>query len=719
MTHTATMNRIDFLPSNLIQEATSSHILAQTRWSIGNDWIVTRQIMPGSRNFDARYPTRLCYPKWIQWNNKRYNYDAQRSLARVGIDDGDENAATTTTTTATKPSVASSDVFQIKGAWGMILFYSNQNYSQTLALKISHLHPRQMIEEETAEGLRKMVRVPEGASYADLYMLPLSYQNGQGLLLDKEQLSFSALPDIQIDPKSQPPQPLQRSLVYSLCEAMDFDLYAGICVPYHDIVQSSKSALSASSSLSRMVEARIEHVRVWKKLLLRKMIKSVYYLHRCGYVHCDIKLENFLIRHSEDSTREPPRIKLCDFDTVVRPGHSSTFHDLMGTPTCYSPERLLDYQLRMEVHEKRMKETSAEMRRLKRMCTDQKDPSNMKAIANYKAALKTCRSAQSAQYLPWQMGDDIYAFGLVMMTVLTERLCDTHTFHFPNFDDVRNNVRLRLKKSSVKWMCAFPDETIDSMTQTICDMLAPDPKRRILVPRYERKVTAICSASSSSLCVVVSSASATDTATVTSSSSFATTLNRPNGQQVQQIRQTQQMQQTQQTQQTSRKRPFNCIFEENNQHNDQRDSSKNNNDKQNTTTKSRIAASIDDSHVPPPLKLRRLNLFPSLDEHIEEQRKKSVSLSLSQSQEQVQIPMSSTIQQASVKHIDDHDKEANTVHHARAAVICPPAHENTEYSQSTMPDAPSFKADDTLLWQSGQHYMIAADDEDLSKDSEH
>ncbi|XP_057787180.1 mitogen-activated protein kinase kinase kinase 20-like [Salvia miltiorrhiza] len=68
-------------------------------------------------------------------------------------------------------------------------------------------------------------------------------------------------------------------------------------------------------------------VRRYTKALLR----GLHYIHKFGYVHCDVKLQNILL--SSDGS-----VKIADFGLAKRAGGAAAGGELRGTPMYMSPE---------------------------------------------------------------------------------------------------------------------------------------------------------------------------------------------------------------------------------------------------------------------------------------------------------------------------------------------------------------------------------------------
>lgn len=466
-------------------------------WSVDASWMVTQQSLAGWTQFSATHPTRLIFPRWIQWHKQTYHFNEARSLARVGCDDPDEQTGEKIT-------------FQIRGAWGVVIFYTcNNAHPRTLALKVTHRQRRQVIENRLQSALRHALRDPTLVTYADLFLIPLAIQYGDGLVADGPGTpQFSLRPSFLLDQRTRLPQ--RRPLAFILCEAMDMDLFASCCVP----LRQMQVSLGGNLETERLMASRMDRLRPWKKHIVRQFIKSVRFLHKRNWVHCDIKLENILIAaHGEHQSEAiPPRIKLCDFDTISRPGRTYPFEDCKGTLDCYSPERHRDYMTLMSLQRQltrvRREYKLAQQRYASTASTQEHTLGQQQQyhqqqqqqavtfiqtlqqdVERLKVQVSALKHQERAVYkqpsLAWQFSDDIWSAALVLLAILTERTWGHEDMKHGKF--LREYIHSHLQSSGPKWMEAFPNETVDSVTNTIMDMCHIDPSKRILVPTWERQ----------------------------------------------------------------------------------------------------------------------------------------------------------------------------------------------------------------------------------------
>jgi serine/threonine protein kinase len=69
------------------------------------------------------------------------------------------------------------------------------------------------------------------------------------------------------------------------------------------------------------------------RIVFKQMVKGLQYLHRCGILHNDVKLENFLIGSN--------KVKICDYGLARRLETDAFDEDFVGTPYFMAPEVLM------------------------------------------------------------------------------------------------------------------------------------------------------------------------------------------------------------------------------------------------------------------------------------------------------------------------------------------------------------------------------------------
>ena len=92
-------------------------------------------------------------------------------------------------------------------------------------------------------------------------------------------------------------------------------------------------------------EAQHVHEEALGALMLRQMLSAVRYLHQMDVVHCDIKLENWLLEAPcPPVSGTAPVLKLIDFGLSrhVDPTHRRTIHEACGTIFYVAPEVLTE-----------------------------------------------------------------------------------------------------------------------------------------------------------------------------------------------------------------------------------------------------------------------------------------------------------------------------------------------------------------------------------------
>jgi len=98
--------------------------------------------------------------------------------------------------------------------------------------------------------------------------------------------------------------------------------------------------------LNELYRNRLENEETFTETEVRKIVTSlasaIWYLHKYGIVHRDVKLENILVGQNPKDPNDKLFIKLTDFGLSVLKGtgHDSMFHTFCGTLIYMAPEIL-------------------------------------------------------------------------------------------------------------------------------------------------------------------------------------------------------------------------------------------------------------------------------------------------------------------------------------------------------------------------------------------
>lgn len=91
-----------------------------------------------------------------------------------------------------------------------------------------------------------------------------------------------------------------------------------------------------SDNLKSLLNRRSEALRIHGEDILREAARGLAQVHRCNYLHLDVKPENFLV---DTRDRLNPSVKLTDFDLACSPAQGRSTRP-MGTPAYMAPEQI-------------------------------------------------------------------------------------------------------------------------------------------------------------------------------------------------------------------------------------------------------------------------------------------------------------------------------------------------------------------------------------------
>jgi serine/threonine protein kinase len=340
----------------LISSLFKKDLISQKKTIHIEAWNISEESLPGLYHKNGEIPTRLAFPKCIQWKNQIYNYN--QSLSQ-------KHKSEITQSKAFRLEYKIKRIFPNQGAWSVILFYStplsNHNMPRNLVLKISNKGERQNHEIEIQRHLKHLL--PNSLEKNNWFVLPLATEESEGLPMSDSSLSSSS-PFIKFDQHNSMASSLSRMIYYSLYDYYDCNLF-------HSILNNNSLDLMS---------------------VLRQVAREIDVLHQNQIIHCDIKLENILIRNQILASSSMVA-SICDFDTtqLIKSNKAAIVNTQIGTKPCFCPERFHN------------------------------------------------------ESIPWDFVDDIYSFGLVALSLLCKKIYATSDFiaiqcHDLLFDFLKNEL---------------------------------------------------------------------------------------------------------------------------------------------------------------------------------------------------------------------------------------------------------------------------------------
>lgn len=144
---------------------------------------------------------------------------------------------------------------------------------------------------------------------------------------------------------------LQSSKIFSIAQQQNFRRgvkLRAMLSPHPNLANTISTGLNAirpyeiieyveGKNLKVLMNLRDPVIQKERLFILQECAEALAWIHTNGFMHLDIKPENFLVHHTADK----PLIKLTDFD-LAQPANNNAPRKQMGTPAYMAPEQFKD-----------------------------------------------------------------------------------------------------------------------------------------------------------------------------------------------------------------------------------------------------------------------------------------------------------------------------------------------------------------------------------------